>query len=559
MDHVMNVDKEAMVTRRSEHFIMRLPKEEAATLGPYLENLLEDAWIHLSEKYDYVPEEKPILIEMFKDGAYFSARTTGLPGLGFAGGACFATFITARSPSAFKVARGYQASWAQVAYHEFTHVITLQRAKSRASRWLTEACSEMEQQTKVPSWGREEYIDPLFVMNLRADGVIPIAELDQAYVDQRMHIAYYQGFLTGCYLREKYGYKKIQEMLDEYAKRRSTARVIETCLGMKAREFDKEFKVWCEERFKNFGMGARYDKDALKDLLRQLDKRGNWRNAALHAEVARAYLQNRNEEKFEEYAEKTLRLDPNNGDIYALRASLLLQGKKPKIDEAIPLLLKAEELKAKDIYMVYYCLAQCYKLKKDNANAEKYYLLARNTFPTIVGKDAPIMALMEIYQSQGRGEEALKLKEEYADLVDLDIKVRKELIKVYEAKGDNQKLAKMYLEILYVDPYTRLDHAKIAEVFKKVGWWDKAGTEYEVAFAQHTDQPEKLLTEAARCYIKAGWYKKAKSLIIEALQINAGYEEAREVKKEIEKHTGKFDIPKPEPEPEPEDIEPPGE
>ncbi len=562
MDHVMNVDKEAMVTRRSEHFIMRLPKDEAAILGPYLENLLEDAWIHLSKKYDYVPEEKPILIEMFKDGAYFSARTTGLPGLGFAGGACFATFITARSPRGFFIQGEYRASWAQVAYHEFTHVITLQRAKSRVSRWLTEACSEMEQQTRIPSWGREEHMDPRFVMSLRADGVIPVTELDQAYVDQRMHIAYYQGFLTGCYLREKYGYKKIQEMLDEYAKRRSTAQVIEICLGMKPREFDKEFKEWCEERFKNFGMGAKYDKYDLKDLLRQLDKRRNWRNAALHAEVARAYLQNRNKEKFQEYAEKALKLDPNNGDIYALKGYLLLQGKNPKIDEAMPLLLKAEELKAKDIYLVCYSLARCYETRKDPANAEKYYLLARNAFPTIVGKGSPLMALQEIYRGQGRDEEALKLKEEYANLVDLDLGVRNELIKIYEKNGEDEKLAKTYLEILYVNPYARLDHAKIAEVFKKVGWWDKAGTEYEVALAQkHTDLPEKLLTEAARCYIKAGWHKKAKSLIIEAIQANAGYEEAREVKKEIEKHTGKFDIPKPEPEPEPEpeDSEPPGE
>lgn len=554
MDFV--TDKSKMVERRSEHFIIRLPVDEAPVLGPYIENLLEDAWRKLSVKYGYEPEEKPIRIEFFSNPKYFSGRTVGLPGLGFAGGASFGTFITGRTPNGFRGNKGIMGSWGEVAYHEFTHVVTIQRAKSRVSRWLTEALSELEQQTLVPAWGREEYNDRRFVMAMRGSGLIPIADLDMAFLDQRVHVAYYQGYLTGVYLRGKYGYEKIQEMLDEYAKRRTTAQVIETCLGVSCKQFDKDFDAWCRERFKDYALGALYNKDDLEDLLRQLDKRENWRNAELHAEIARAYAQNNNKKKYDEFAEKTLKLDPDNGDIYLIKAMTLISGREKKFDEALPLLLKAEEMKAKDAFNVYFALGKCYKNQKDMANAEKYFLLARKAFPTLVGADSPFIELQTIYNHQGRKDEVLKLKEEYKDLMPLNLQVREELLIVYESKGENEKLAQTCLEILYVDPdyrgiYFNFDRPKIANIFKKVGWWDKAGTQYEVA-AYGSASKDEMYTEAAKCYLEAGWHAKAKSLIILAIQANKDYKEAYDVKKKIEEHTGAFEVPEPEPEPKPE-------
>jgi len=555
MDHVLNVESRTMVERKTKHFIFRIPREEDPLLGPYMEDLLETEWDDLKAKYNYEPPEYPILIECFRDSEYFSARTTGVPGLGYATGASFGTFITALTPDAMHIKNErvdtYLSAWGQVVYHEFVHIISIQRTKSRISRWFTEGLSEMEQKLKVPAWGREEVMDPAFAQRLRANGIIPIEQLDTAFLDMRtMQVAYYQAYLVCQYIREKYGYEKFNAMMDEYAKRRQTTEsIIQTCFGMSATDFDKQFADWCAGQYKDYGLPPQYTADDLKDLLKQLErqlvkKNKDWnRIVLLHMEIARAYFQQGNTDRFKEYSGKALQLDnpddPACGDIYTMQGIGLVFSAMPKFNDALPLLLKALNAKPKDTFTLYMGLARCYDGMKDMANAEKYYLLAKKACPTFVGPGSALQALTAFYERQKKKDEVLKLKEELVSYADFDFNTRAELLKHYLDVGDDNKAAEMLLEMMYVDPKYAIDHLEASEIFKKLGWLDKVGTEYEVMnvlAVKH--QPDVYLTEAAKNFFEHGWIDRAKGLLVKALQANGNYQAALDLKKKIEEKTG---------------------
>ena len=538
-------------TRKSEHFIIRMDKLEMPVLGPYAEFLLEDAWDKLGKKYNLEPEG-PIVVLIFRDGEMFSVRTAGVPGLGFALGASFGTALTARSPLDLRgpAQMPYLGSWAQVVYHEFTHIITLQQSNSRTSRWLTEGLSEMEQRLKSPAWGREnERIgDARFVPMLMANRLIPVTQLDAAFLSHRVLDAYYQARIMADYIRETYGYEKIIAMNKEYAKRRTTAQMIKAVFDMATYEFDEAFRKWALDKYKNFGLGPRYDKEALDELRKQVQKRGNYRNAQLHADVAIAYLQNKDEKKAKKYLEKALRLDPDNSDACMLKGMLAARDKQ--IDEAITLLNKALELDAKDKASIYATLAQIYlpsqeNPKGDKTEYEKYLHLYKEAFPT---NASAIKALADIYSKAGRNEESLKLKEEYLNLVDTDVGAREAMLEIYKQRGDDEKVAQMYKEIHWVDPYKMRTHMPAALAFEKVGWYGYAAVEYEVAAVSKVKEqlPEILYTEAARCYIKVKKFDSARRVILKALEIDPAFPEAKKLKKIIEKESSRPDIPSPE-------------
>ena len=53
-------------------------------------------------------------------------------------GVCFGKVITANSP---KSLIGFQQNWQSLLWHEYCHVITLQKTNNRMPRWLSEGIS----------------------------------------------------------------------------------------------------------------------------------------------------------------------------------------------------------------------------------------------------------------------------------------------------------------------------------------------------------------------------------------------------------------------------------
>ncbi|MFN9984038.1 MAG: hypothetical protein ACK52S_00670, partial [Pirellula sp.] len=101
--------------------------------------LLQNARQVLVPKYGATLQE-PIFVEIFPRQQEFAIRTFGMPGgQGFLG-VCFGRLITANSPSALQV----DSNWKSVLWHEYCHVVTLQKTKNKMPRWLSEGISVYE-------------------------------------------------------------------------------------------------------------------------------------------------------------------------------------------------------------------------------------------------------------------------------------------------------------------------------------------------------------------------------------------------------------------------------
>ena len=514
VDHV----NKNFVETETEHFIIKMERKDYGLYAPYVEYLLEDAWVYLSAKYKHTPEGKVVVL-IFNDPNQFAVRTIGVPGLGQAMGVSFGTALNFKSSKAMyhPKLRRHLMPWAQVAYHEFTHIITLQQSESRTSRWFTEALSEMEQRLKSLAWGREETQigDVRFVRKLRAGNLISCVDLDQAFVSQYVMDAYYQARVMGDWIRETWGYDKIIEIDKTYAARCTTAEMIETCFKMTPEAFDKAFVDWATRKYEKFQVGPAYIPENIDELKDKIDKKENYYNAQLRADLALAYLQNGKPEEAVEYAEKAAKLDPNNADVYLVRGLLAAMARDK--NKAVALLKKADELGSSSKFTIYSTLAQMLQPKIPMANQNMEYLdYMKKAYAVFPSNEQLVLQLATIYERTGDNDAARAMQEQYLKLNDTNIAYRKKMIEIYAKEGKPDRVAQMYREINWIDPFLDDTHAPAAEAFIAVGAFREAGVEYEVIAARQ-DNRAPMMLKAAECYIKADRLEKAQKCANTAL------------------------------------------
>ena len=106
------------VTFRDQNTIIKLHKNEAELLRPYVEDLLKRAMATYDKKYK-MTLPGPVQVEVYPDHEDFAVRTMGMPGLG-ALGVTFGEVVAMDSPSARKPG---DFSWASTLWHEMSHVL----------------------------------------------------------------------------------------------------------------------------------------------------------------------------------------------------------------------------------------------------------------------------------------------------------------------------------------------------------------------------------------------------------------------------------------------------
>lgn len=136
-------------TLKTEHFEIRMERGEAALYGPRVCSLLEEAWQQFTTRYDYQPEV-PVFVEIYQRADDFAVRTFGMPDVTGFLGVCFGRVVTANSPAS---RRDSPVSWESVLWHEFCHVISLQKTGNRIPRWLSEGISVYEERLRDPALG----------------------------------------------------------------------------------------------------------------------------------------------------------------------------------------------------------------------------------------------------------------------------------------------------------------------------------------------------------------------------------------------------------------------
>lgn len=203
-------------TLEDDGFLLRMESREADLYGRRALDLLKRARTHLCAKYA-VTLDGPVIVEMFPKQQDFAIRTFGLPGgAGFLG-VCFGTVITANSPAS---QGAHPTCWEATLWHEFCHVVTLNKTKNKMPRWLSEGISVYEECLADPAWGQT--ITPQYRSMLLGDELTPVSKLSGAFLNppspRHLQFAYLESSLVVQYLVETHGLDALQSILADLGK-----------------------------------------------------------------------------------------------------------------------------------------------------------------------------------------------------------------------------------------------------------------------------------------------------------------------------------------------------
>lgn len=248
---------DSLETLNAPGFIIRMDKKEAKIYGPEAISLLSEARDVLTKKYSVTLEE-PIYVEIFPKQKDFAIRTFGLPGgEGFLG-VCFGRLITANSPAALQV----KSNWKSVLWHEYCHVVTLNKTKNKMPRWLSEGLSVYEERLRDSRWGQS--MDPTFrEMILSDEDFIPASQLSSGFLKPKtpMHLqfAYYESSLAVEYMIESHGMTAMLRLLDDLALGIPTKDALLRMVGS-LETLDAGFEQYARKKANEFGAGVDWSK-----------------------------------------------------------------------------------------------------------------------------------------------------------------------------------------------------------------------------------------------------------------------------------------------------------
>lgn len=293
--------------------LVRMDAREADIYGPRVLDLLQRAKRELVSKYD-VTLPAPIIVEMFPKQEDFAIRTFGLPGgAGFLG-VCFGTVITANSPASQQT---HPTCWEATLWHEFCHVVTLNKTRNKMPRWLSEGISVYEERQADPTWGQT--INPLYRKMLLGDELTPVSQLSSAFLrprtPQHLQFAYYESSLVVEFLVEKHGFETLKKILTDLC----DGVTINDSLARHAgslEELDAEFAAFARKRAADMAPDADWSEPELPtranaELLAAYLKEHPHNYAALQR-LAKQHLAAKNWEAAKEPLATMRRLHPND-------------------------------------------------------------------------------------------------------------------------------------------------------------------------------------------------------------------------------------------------------
>jgi tetratricopeptide (TPR) repeat protein len=233
-------------TLEEDGIVARMDAREAEIYGHRVLDLLKRAKRELGAKYE-VEINQPVIVEMFPRQQDFAIRTFGLPGgAGFLG-VCFGTVITANSPASQKE---HPTCWEATLWHEFCHVITLNKTRNKMPRWLSEGISVYEERQAVPAWGQA--MNPVYREMMLGDDLTPVSRLSAAFLHpatpRHLQFAYFESSLVVEFLVEAYGMQALKAILVDLGKGISINDALARHAGGSLEEIDKRFTEYAHAK-----------------------------------------------------------------------------------------------------------------------------------------------------------------------------------------------------------------------------------------------------------------------------------------------------------------------
>jgi tetratricopeptide (TPR) repeat protein len=282
---------------RRGNLVVRMETREAQVYGTAVLDLLEEASSTLCAKYD-VSIDEPVFVEIYPRQEDFAIRTFGLPGgAGFLG-VCFGRVITANSPAS---QGDTPSNWQSVLWHEFCHVVTLEKTNNKMPRWLSEGISVYEERQKNPTWGQSmtpqyrqmilgadpnveadrdaedelrpddgDGVDPQEMAAAAAGGsqLTPVSRLSGAFLRPpsplHLQFAYYESSLVVEYLVEQHGLQTLKKILDDLGQGLTINETLERHVGS-LEELDEDFAEYARQQARGLASGVDWNREALPE------------------------------------------------------------------------------------------------------------------------------------------------------------------------------------------------------------------------------------------------------------------------------------------------------
>ena len=228
-------------------FLFVLHGRESALLQPYIEQIAEEAFEALVDRYGGYEPPLPIRIEVYPNHGDFSVRTIGLAGMG-ALGVTFGSLLAMDSPAARPVG---DFNWASVLWHELAHVFHLGLTEHEVPRWFSEGLAVHEQRRAREGWGHQPA--PGFLNRYREGMLLPVSELNSGFVQpsypEQVIDSYLQASLVFDFIETRWGLQAIRDMLRGYRDGRATPELMENLLDISMDELDRDFDAYFQQRF----------------------------------------------------------------------------------------------------------------------------------------------------------------------------------------------------------------------------------------------------------------------------------------------------------------------
>ncbi|MFI5455508.1 MAG: peptidase MA family metallohydrolase [Isosphaerales bacterium] len=233
-------------TLQDDGFIVRMDVREADLYGQRVLALLRRARKTLGEKYGVtIPE--PVIVEIFPQRKEFAVRTFGLPGAEGFLGVCFGRVVTANSPAS----QGeHPSNWEAVLWHEFCHVITLNKTLNKMPRWLSEGISVYEEGRQDPSWATA--LNPNFRAMILGDALTPLSRLSSAFLAPKtplhLQFAYFESAQAVDFIVQKFGMPALKGLLDDLGAGMSLNEALPRRTKMSLDQIDADFTRFARQR-----------------------------------------------------------------------------------------------------------------------------------------------------------------------------------------------------------------------------------------------------------------------------------------------------------------------
>lgn len=262
--------------------ILRLHKDEADVIEPYVLKLANDAIAAYTKRYAFELKE-PVVVELYPNPDDFAVRTSGLPGIGLLG-VTFGYLVAMDSPSGRPDGDFH---WGTTLWHEMAHVFTLEATGHLVPRWFSEGVSVYEEWSTGPLPGR--HIPVSVLQAIADDRLLPIDELDSGFIrptyENQVIVSYMQAGLICEYIAANWGQQGLRDMLARYADGDETGPAVEAALGITPGEFDDRFAAYVDDELGDVVANL----DDWRDAVRQANERGiagDWSAALDSAEQA---------------------------------------------------------------------------------------------------------------------------------------------------------------------------------------------------------------------------------------------------------------------------------